>query len=68
MDYFRVNYVLRALIVPAGTHTVEFRFEPREVIWGDRLNLISSLLLLMGTGGAFYYARRKKPATDEPEN
>lgn len=68
VDYFRANYVLRALIVPAGTHTVEFRFEPREVIWGDRLNLISSLLLLMGTGGAFYYARRKKPATDEPEN
>lgn len=60
--YFRANYVLRAMIVPAGEHTVEFRFEPREVVAGDRISLVCSLLLLLGTGGAVWSVRRKKNA------
>ena len=68
MDYFRANYVLRAMIVPQGQHTVEFKFEPREVIWGDRISLVCSLLLLLGTAGAVWYTRREKcqtPQTDK---
>ena len=54
-EYFRANYVLRAMIAPQGEHTVEFRFEPREVIEGDRISLVCSLLLLGGTAGACWY-------------
>lgn len=57
--YFRANYVLRAMIAPQGEHTVEFRFEPREVIEGDRISLVCSLLLLGGTAGACWYTRRR---------
>ena len=67
-DYFRANYVLRAMIVPKGQHTVEFRFEPREVRIGDRISLLCSLLLAGATFGAFRFARgtnKQKPRQRE---
>ena len=64
-EYFRANYVLRAMIAPQGEHTVEFRFEPREVIEGDRISLVCSLLLLGGTAGACWYTRRRNRSQTE---
>ncbi|MFC2104847.1 YfhO family protein [Bacteroidota bacterium] len=50
--YFRANYILRAMVIPEGSHVVEFKFEPRSHRVGKRISLISSiiaaLLLLSG--------------------
>ncbi|MCK4287756.1 MAG: YfhO family protein, partial [Bacteroidales bacterium] len=57
--YFRADYVLRAMIVPASDHTIEFKFEPRVYKVGEKVSLISSLLLFLLLIGGLYYETRK---------
>jgi hypothetical protein len=48
----QANYLLRAVKVPAGQHTVEFRFEPASVANGNRITTICSILILvLGVAG-----------------
>ncbi len=65
VEHLRANYVLRALVVPAGEHTIEFKFEPAYAKTGGIVALVCSSLLLVGLGG-FIYMRLKK-GTDEPQ-
>ena len=61
MTHLRVNYVLRALEIPNGNHTIEFKFEPAVVETGSKLALASSaifgILLLLGI---FYRIKQRK--------
>jgi hypothetical protein len=63
-DHFRVNYVLRALNVSGGDHTIEFKFEPEVVKKGSQITLASSIVLglivLMGIGFSFRHATKKE--------
>ncbi|MCK6617561.1 MAG: YfhO family protein [Cyclobacteriaceae bacterium] len=50
----RANYVLRAVEVPAGNHTIEFRFGPKSYTIGNPITQASSwlvVLVLLGTIG-----------------
>jgi uncharacterized membrane protein YfhO len=44
--HFRVNYVLRGMVLPAGKHKVEFIFHPDVYFIGEKISLASSILLL----------------------
>ncbi|MGB3152049.1 MAG: YfhO family protein [Maribacter sp.] len=62
--HFRVNYVLRALKIPEGKHTIEFKFEPKVVEQGSKITLASTallgLILLGGIGFSFWSARKEE--------
>jgi len=45
--HFQADYVLRAMILPAGEHKVEFKFEPKVYRIGEKISLISSILLIL---------------------
>ena len=57
---FQVNYVLRGLQIPAGKHTIEFKFEPQVVKTGSTIALISSIGMLLLIGAGVYFERKKK--------
>ncbi len=59
-DYFRVDYVLRGMAVPAGKHTIEFRFEPRSYAAGNTISTWSALILYLLLIGAIILEFRKK--------
>jgi hypothetical protein len=52
--HFRVNYVLRAMRIPAGKHTVEFRFEPKVYHTGEKIALAGSVILFLFFGFAAF--------------
>ena len=60
VEHFRADYVLRALAVPAGAHQVEFRFEPRSVIEGNRISYAGSFLLFLFVLGTLGFTGYKK--------
>lgn len=43
-DYCKVDYILRGMSVPAGQHTIEFRFEPSIYKLGNTVSVLSSIL------------------------
>ena len=57
VPHFRANYLLRAMRVPSGSHTIEYKFHPKSYFIGEKISLASSLvliLLLLGTGWIEY--------------
>jgi len=69
VPHVRANYILRALPVEAGTHTVEFEFTFEPFEKGEKVALMGSwlvFLLLLG-GGAFYFYPKltRKPREDK---
>ncbi|MBA0884670.1 YfhO family protein [Flavobacterium undicola] len=58
-DHFPVDYVLRAMEIPGGKHTIEFKFEPQVIKTGGTITLISSIGMLLLLVGGIYYERKK---------
>jgi hypothetical protein len=59
-DYFRANYLLRAMVIPAGNNKIEFKFEPKVIQTGSTISLVSSLLFVLILLSGLYVAFRKK--------
>lgn len=59
-DILRANYILRALAIPAGKHTIEFSFKPDAYYIGNKVTMASSWLLLLVVLGSLGMVLKKK--------
>ncbi len=59
--YFRADYLLRAMRVPAGTHTIEFKFHPKSYYTGEKISLAGSVLLILMLIGTLAFEAKKRP-------
>ena len=60
IPHYRVNYVLRGMIVPGGNHTITFKFEPKVIQKGGLISLISYIILILVSAGWLLYDEKKK--------
>jgi len=67
-EYIRVNYVLRAMVVPAGEHTIEFRNEAPLLHKLDKVAWAGSAIfgiIILGSIAMVIYKGRKKKFADK---
>ncbi|MFD0862309.1 YfhO family protein [Sungkyunkwania multivorans] len=65
VPHYMANYVLRALPVPSGNHTIEFRFEPEVIKKGTTITLASYGLAFLLLLGGFIWNRKRTKNTEE---
>ena len=63
--YIRCNYILRGLRIPPGNHIVEFVFRPNSYFIGNKIMMISSVLLLLVLLGSLGWTLRTHLAREE---
>ena len=62
--YFRTDWVLRGMVVPAGDHEIKFTFKPASYYMGNKVSLASSILLILLIGVYFFTAFKRKTKTE----
>jgi hypothetical protein len=62
-EFVRVNYILRGMKVPAGEHTIVFKFDPQMYRVGTTLSFIFSSIILL----AFLYVLYQKWTVSKAE-
>ncbi len=67
VPHFRADYILRAMKIPAGKHTIEFKFQPR--IWkiGNTISIIGSVIFIIFILGGLYFIIKSMKTEEKKE-
>jgi hypothetical protein len=63
----KANYVLRALVIPAGKHTIDFKFEPKVYNASYKISMITNWLLLALLIWFAYYTYKNRSDKKEQD-
>jgi uncharacterized membrane protein YfhO len=58
--YFRANYILRSMLVPAGKHEIVFEFKPQSYKTGNTVSMASSIIFIIFVAGAIFVEFKKR--------
>lgn len=68
VPYAKVNYVLRGLSIPAGKHTVVFKFEPRSYYTGRQVSIWATVLVyVIFLAWLLFYIREQRAGGNKKE-
>jgi len=59
-EILRADYVLRALSVPAGKHLIEFKFEPKAYVVGNKVTSASGWAVVLIAFGCLAWSFKKR--------
>ena len=63
VPYIKADYLLRAVHVPAGNHTIKMIFAPEVISKGKIFSMIAfGLFLILSLGGIYWLWKNKKPS------
>ena len=48
-EHLRMDYILRGMVIPAGSHEIVFEFHPRSYFTGTTVSMISSLMVVISS-------------------
>jgi hypothetical protein len=64
VEHFRVNYVLRALNIPAGEHNIRFEFRPDAIYKGERVSFAFIVIMFLSVIFCIAYPVYRKRKND----
>ncbi len=59
---YRLDYLFRGVVIPAGTHTLTMKYEPQTYYTGKSLSLATNILLIGSLGFLGFTSWRKRKA------
>ena len=63
---YQADYGFRGIVVPKGTHNIEFSYSPKSYTIGKSISLLVNIFLLSGLAvGLFLIKKNKKDTIDE---
>lgn len=60
VPHFRVDYILRSMVIPSGNHEIVFEFKPQSFKTGNAVSMASSIFFIIFVAGTVFIQSKKR--------